>query len=129
MSSNARQGVFPKSSPQVNIMYIKGLEEKDMQQTVVEFIKKYEIYCDTNSRYIDVVSEIGELGKELLKSSKYGTEQPTATHGTVEEIGDCFFSLLALCTTLEIDSEQALNSAILKYQKRFDAKSDISSGR
>ncbi len=108
-------------------MYIKVLEEKDMQQTVVEFINKHEIYCDTNSRYIDVVSEIGELGKELLKSSQYGAQQPTATHNTVEEVGDCLFSLLALCSTLGIDSEQALKNAISKYQKRFDDKGEISS--
>ncbi len=110
-------------------MYIKGLEEKDMQQTVVEFIKKHDIYCDANTRYIDLVSEIGELGKELLKSSNYGAEQFFATHSTVEEIGDCLFSLLALCSTLGIDGEQALKGAISKYQKRFDEKGEISSGR
>ena len=37
----------------------------------------------------------------------------------VEEIDDCLFSLFALCCTLVIDAETALNIALSKYQMRL----------
>ena len=48
---------------------------------------------------------------------------------TFEEMGDCLFSILALCIELEIDAEKALKYALKKYQKRLGLNVTISSGR
>lgn len=44
-----------------------------MQDRVDKLIRQYHLTGDEVIRYIDLVSEVGELGKELLKSSEYGT--------------------------------------------------------
>ena len=43
-----------------------------MQLDVEEFLDKYNLRTTPDVRFIDVVSEIGELGKEILKGNDYG---------------------------------------------------------
>lgn len=99
-----------------------------MQKIVIEFIKKYDLHCDQKIRYMDLVSEVGELGKEIIKGCAYGKQEPTNTPNTESELGDCLFSLLALCHQMDIDATNALNTALAKYEKRFKSKGEISSG-
>jgi len=98
-----------------------------MQQTVNNFIQKYHLQTDEHTRYIDLVSEIGELGKEILKSTNYGKQNYTQNANAAGELGDCLFSLLALCSAMGVDGQDALNTAIAKYENRFAAKGDIGS--
>jgi len=98
-----------------------------LQQTVNNFIQKHSLQTDQHTRYIDLVSEVGELGKELLKATNYGKNPYKQTDDTESEIGDCLFSLLALCNAMDIDAEDALAAAIAKYEKRFAAKGNIGS--
>ena len=100
-----------------------------MQNLVAEFISKYQLQTDEQTRYIDLVSEIGELGKEILKNTEYGKVKFTKSSRMTDEIGDCLFSLLALCCELNIDAKDALCDALAKYELRFDTKGDISSGK
>jgi len=79
-------------------------------------------------RYIDLVSEVGELGKEIIQGSNYGKNGFTITKKTQDEIGDCLFSLLALCCSLNINAEEAVKNSLLKHEKRFAEKGKISSG-
>ena len=88
----------------------------EMQKRVFNFIHQYHLTGDGAIRYIDLGSEVGELGKEFLKSSDYGTLVCKNNENMVEEIGDCLFSLFALCCTLDIDAKTALNIALSKYQ-------------
>ena len=99
-----------------------------MQETVERFINKYQLNNKAEFRYIDLVSEIGELGKEILKGSDYETREYTNTADVESEIGDCLFSLLALCCGLDIEASKALESALNKYATRFDEKGKIDSG-
>ena len=98
-----------------------------MQQTVNNFIQKYNLQTDEQTRYIDLVLEVGELGKEILKATNYGKQNYTQTAGAAGELGDCIFSLLALCNAMGVDGETALAGAIEKYEGRFAAKGDIGS--
>ena len=52
---------------------------------VSQLIEKYQIKCDYIHRYIDVVSEIGELGKELLNVTNYGKKTFQATPEVEQE--------------------------------------------
>jgi len=98
-----------------------------MQQIVSEFISKYSLQTSEHIRYIDLVSEIGELGKEILASTSYGKNTYTQTSSSTEELGDCIFSLLALCYEMNVNAEDVLQSAIAKYETRFQQKGHISS--
>ncbi len=100
-----------------------------MQKTVSEFIEKYHLHTDAQTRYIDLASEIGELGKELIKATDYGKKTYESTTGVSDEMGDCLFSLLALCCELNVDAHDALDAALRKYEMRFFQNGHVGSGR
>lgn len=100
-----------------------------MQNIVKRFYEENNLSCSTSIRYIDLVSEVGELGKELIKITDYGKKQYTITETVLEEMGDCLFSILALCCEMNIESKHALNYALKKYEKRLNYKGDISSDK
>ena len=99
----------------------------NLQKTVNEFVTQYYLSTSAEMRYIDLVTEVGELGKELLKGSNYGTEPFRPGENTVSELGDVFFSLICIANTLEIDMEGALRASIEKYRKRFSETGTIGS--
>ena len=98
-----------------------------MQKSVEKFIDEFSLRTNAEIRYIDLVSEVGELGKELIKATNYGKNDFKITEQTAGEIGDCLFSLLALCCELDINAETALESALQKYRRRFEQKGHIDS--
>ncbi len=80
-------------------------------------------------RMLDLVSETGELAKEWLKGTGYGQREFTHTPGLEEEVGDCLFSLLALCEALGMDADGALAAALEKYARRARETGSVGSGR
>ena len=100
----------------------------DMQNIVEEMIKKYDLDSPVELRYIDLTSEIGELGKEILKSSNYGKTNFEKTEELKLEIGDVLFSLICTANCLDIDLSEALDNVLEKYNKRFSEKGNIGSG-
>ena len=100
-----------------------------MQKHVKDFISKYNLHSNETTRYMDLVSEVGELGKELIKSTNYGKSAFTTNPSIANEIGDCIFSLLALCNTLDINAQEALNASLQKYEQRFNKTSNIGSSK
>ena len=100
-----------------------------MQEKVKQFINQYHLSCSAQTRYIDLTSELGELGKELLKSSSYGSVPVQPNAAIAEEAGDCLFSLLALMDELHLNAEEALQAVLAKYEQRFHSKGSVDSGR
>ena len=100
-----------------------------MQEKVYAFIEKYGLNVDPYIRYIDLTSEVGELGKELLKGSNYGKKEYIITQETALELGDTLFPLICIACGLGIDIEEALDRVLKKYENRFILKGDIGSGR
>lgn len=100
-----------------------------MQAQVAAFLDQYQLHSNVQTRHCDVISEIGELAKEILKSTDYGKQEYCPTDGATDEMGDCLFSLLALCQEMGIDAEAALQQTLAKYEARFQQRSDIGSGR
>lgn len=98
-----------------------------MQRLVKEIVEKYNLETSIESRYIDLVSEVGEVGKEILKSNDYGKKEFLKTDNMELEIGDALFSLICISNSLNIDIDKALNDSIKKYEKRFEEKGNISS--
>lgn len=99
-----------------------------MQEKVNELIKKYNLESSTEIRYIDLVSEVGELGKEILKGNDYGNKEFVATDNLESEIGDTLFSLICVANGLNIDLNVALENVLKKYEDRFSTKGNIGSG-
>ena len=100
-----------------------------MQKSVREFLETNKMTHNEQIRYLDLISEIGELGKEILKSTDYGKNPYSLNETTWEEMGDCLFSLLALCCEMNIDAEKALSFAIDKYNRRLCLTGSAGSGR
>ena len=99
----------------------------NFMELVSNFIIKHQLQADASIRYMDLVSEVGELGKEIIKSTNYGKKDFSMTAQMADELGDCLFSLFALCHELNIDAQEALNHSLFKYEQRFAYKGDISS--
>lgn len=100
-----------------------------MQKAVANFIAEYNLNTDVQTRYIDLVSEVGELGKEILTSTDYGKKDFLINAQMVDEVGDCLFSLIALCNEMGVDAQHALNNSIEKYERRFANKGNVNSDK
>ena len=99
------------------------------EKCVYTFIDNHKLRCGGQARYIDLVSERGEVGEELLKGTDYNKQAFCLSDATKSEIGDCLFSLFALYQELQIDPEEALANALAKYKKRFEQRGSIGSGK
>lgn len=99
-----------------------------MQNKVRNFIQDHKLDCPLESRYLDLMSELGELGKEILLATNYGKTNFSPSKNLSSEMGDCLFSLLALCDSLGLDAEAALEGALAKYRARFIQKGNVGSG-
>ena len=80
------------------------------------------------SRVLDIQSELGELSKEILKASNYGTKQFVVNEDFEMEFGDVLYSLLSLAVETGVDAETCLKKVLDKYQKRIDEKKSMGSG-
>ncbi len=79
------------------------------------------------ARVLDIQSEVGELSKEILKSTKYGTLPFTLSENFRMEFGDVLYALLSLANETEIDANASLDMAIEKLNKRMAAKNNLGS--
>lgn len=105
------------------------MEKLEFQQLIEKMVKKYDLETTIESRYIDLVSEVGELGKEILKGTSYGKKEFDKTENFESEIGDALFSLTCIANTLDINIEEALYNSMKKYNQRFKQKGDIGSSK
>lgn len=102
-----------------------------MQKIVEEFNraksahkKQMPIYA----RLLDTQSELGELSKEYLKASKYGTVDFSMNEKFKDEFGDTLYCLLSLACEANLDAKECLQMAIEKYRKRIEQKNSMGSG-
>ena len=58
---------------------------------------------------------------------KYGKKEFETGEHIKGEIGDCLFSLLALCNSLDINAQDSLCKSLRRYAERFESKGDIGS--
>lgn len=98
-----------------------------LQKKIELFSKEYNLEGSIDIRFLDLTSEVGELSKEIIKGSNYGSKKFKKTENLESEIGDVFFSLIMLSNKLNVDLEEALNISLKKYKDRFSKKKSISS--
>jgi len=101
----------------------------DLQKKVQLFIEEKSINTSIDVRMIDLVSEVGELSKEVLKGTEYGNKSFHVTDEWTSEIGDVLFSLISIANSTDISLEECLLEALDKYEKRFNRKGSLGSDR
>ena len=99
------------------------------QSQVAEFVEKHGLSTDVSTRLLDLLSEVGELSKELLKGSKYGKGEFVQTENWSEELADVFFALVCLANATNVDMQSGLEMALNKYVKRLRDRGNAGSGR
>lgn len=92
---------------------------KKLQKEVKEFCKKNKLEASVEHRTLDLVSEVGEVSKEILKMSDYGRKEPEFRKEIKDELGDSLFAFIALANSLDVDLTAALHSVLKKYDKRL----------
>lgn len=99
----------------------------DEQRQVAEFIERHDLGAPPAFRLLDLVSELGEVAKDVNESTDYGTT-PEEVDVSTDEIGDVMFALLALADQLDVDAGEALAVALEKYESRLETQEKPSSG-
>jgi NTP pyrophosphatase (non-canonical NTP hydrolase) len=104
-------------------------EMSTLQRTVASFVEEAGIETSIHARLLDLVSEVGELSKEVLEATTYGRTPFCPPDGWTGELGDVFFSLTCLANSAGVDLEAALGEALSKYRQRLALGDDPRSGR
>lgn len=103
-----------------------------MQNKVQEFNKNMNCHKESMpvcARILDIQSELGELAKEYLKNSKYGTQNFVLSEEFRLEFGDVLYSMLSLANESGINAEEELDRVLEKYKKRIENRNSMGSGR
>ncbi len=100
---------------------------KKIQEKINKFCKDKNLDSTLEIKVLDLVSEVGEVSKEIIKGTDYGKKDFKITENTESEIGDVLFSLITIANQLDVDLEIALEKVLEKYQKRFEVKKGIGS--
>ena len=103
-----------------------------MQKMVKEFneyIKEvaHRAQMPVEARMLDIESEVGELSKEVLKSTKYGTKEFVVTEDFKLELGDVLYSVLSMAEEVGVDAYECLEKVIQKYKSRVDGTGNMGS--
>lgn len=101
-----------------------------LQNQVSEFVERHDLVTDVEYRLLDLVSELGEVSKELLKATDYGRSDlrvDDLADSWSEELGDLFFSLICVANATKVDLEQSLSRVLEKYARRLAARQDAGS--
>jgi NTP pyrophosphatase (non-canonical NTP hydrolase) len=99
----------------------------DEQRRVATFLAEHDLSTSPTYRVLDLVSEVGELAKEVETSTNYGAD-PEAVTVAEDELGDALFALLALAEESGHDAGAALETSLAKYQRRVAESGDAGSG-
>lgn len=103
------------------------MELSELQKFISGFTQENKISAPLSFRCLDLVSEVGELAKELLDSSSYGSEEFTPTSNWGIEIGDILFSLICIANQTGINLENVLQRSVSKYKRRIGQKGNLAS--
>lgn len=93
------------------------------------FNREHDLTLSPAHRVLDLVSETGELSKEVLEAADYGEAPVEATDALVDEFGDVYYCLLSLADELDVDPEAALAASLEKYRERAEEGAGVGSGR
>ncbi len=103
-------------------------QNQNWQIQVAKFAQKHNLSGTVGVYLLDLISEVGEVAKEHLKSTAYGQQLPTSTSDRFsEELGDVLFSLCLVAHHAGVDLDHALQTVLQKYTNRWEESGDIGS--
>ena len=92
---------------------------KKIQKKIKKFCQKNYMNLSIEYGFLDIISELGEAAKEILKMSDYGKKPIKYKKELKSELGDVFYSLIVIANAFDIDLEDALYKTLDKYKKRL----------
>ena len=95
---------------------------ENWQERAHQFAQKHNFSHTPGVTALDLLSELGEVAKELLKATDYGKHAPNKNPALADELGDLLYSLCELATAVNVDLDQALTAALAKYEARWQEK-------
>ena len=95
---------------------------KNWQDRAAEFSQKRNFPHSPTVYVLDVLSELGEVAKEILLATNYGSQDAAMRPELSEELGDLLFSVCQLATAAEVDLEEAFTAVLHKYETRWQEK-------
>lgn len=99
----------------------------DLNKKLDDYVRSNNLDMAVQYRCLDLVCEVGELSKEVLRSTQYGRAEFVTTDAWVDEFGDVVFALLCLASSTSTDIEEALNRTLQKYSERLAATGTVGS--
>ena len=99
----------------------------DWQQRVAAFAGRYGLLHDPTIHMLDLLTEVGEVAKEMLLATNYGQRSPQFRPELTGEIGDALYSLLILAEACGVDAHSALSATLRKYAHRLAERADAGS--
>ena len=96
----------------------------DWQRRVTDFARQHDLLHDPTAHVLDLVSEVGEVAKEVLLFTDYGRRAPQSRPQLADELGDALYSLLTLAEACGVDAGAALDAALEKYERRLTERGE-----
>jgi len=97
-------------------------EMPEFQDAVARFVAEHNLEAGVEIRLLDLLSELGEVAKEVLKGNHYGTSALVQTEAWEEELSDVFFALVCLANTTGVDLNRGLQKVREKCALRVQDK-------
>lgn len=101
----------------------------NFQKRVAQFVAAHDLETGVEARLLDLISELGEVAKEVLKGSEYGRVPFHPTAEWEQELADAFFALICIANSTGVNLDTALDDVIMKYTTRLTSEGDAGSGR
>lgn len=99
------------------------------QERTRDLMERHGLGHTPQNHALDLMSEVGEVAKSLLLASDYGRSPLELSPALSEELGDAFYSLVALAESLDVDLDTALDGALAKYEARLALQGHAGSAR
>jgi NTP pyrophosphatase (non-canonical NTP hydrolase) len=102
------------------------------QTKAAEFSQNHNLHHSPSVYALDLISELGEVAKEILLGTDYGKRPFQATpdhlgHDLSGELGDALYSLCQLATAAGVDLDDAFTATLQKYEQRWQEKRNFGS--
>lgn len=97
------------------------------QTRATEFAQKRNFDRPVGVYALDVMSELGEVAKEILLATDYGAHSPKFDRKMEAELGDLLYSICMLATIAGVDLEEVFSKTLEKYERRWLSTGNLGS--
>lgn len=101
------------------------------QEEAEQFAQEHNFGHSPGVYILDLLSELGEVAKEILRHTHYGARPIDFEQNGLEqqrlagELGDVLYSLCMLASSAGINLDQTFQATLQKYRQRWQATQSI----